>query len=270
MPADPTGKPTVAPLRAADANGTSADGAVTAQDLAPAANDGSEEVWDLARLAEARRFGDWLFSTFASDAHGRVAEVGAGIGTYSARLLDNGIRELTLVEPEPACDEELRQRFGDDDRVTIAAESLPDAPSLVGGDFDFVLCLNVVEHIADDYAAVQALADGLKPGGRLGLLVPAHPRLFGALDRAYGHERRYTRARLRALLEAAGLDVLDIHSFNALGILGWVVKNRTRNPELDPRSLRAYEKLLPLYRPIESRLRLPVGLSVIAHARRPA
>jgi hypothetical protein len=115
------------------------------------------------------------------------------------------------------------------------------------------------------------MAAALRPQGVLTLLVPAHPRLYGPLDRQYGHARRYTKERLRSVVETAGLTVLDLYRFNALGILGWVVKNRTRDPELDPRSLRAYERMLPVYRKlVEDRFRPPAGLSLIVHARRGA
>ena len=105
-------------------------------------------------------------------------------------------------------------------------------------------------------------------GRRSALASAAHPRLYGHLDALYGHHRRYTPARLRAALDRPDLHVERIYRFNALGIVGWVVKNRQAEPALDPRSLRVYERLLRLYRPIEDRVRLPVGLSLIAHVRK--
>jgi SAM-dependent methyltransferase len=228
------------------------------------------ELWDLESLARAGGLADWMFEQFAPAARGTVAEVGAGIGTFSERLLAAGVESLLLVEPEPACAQALAQRFGDDPRVRIAREEVPDAPSLLeaAASLDFVLCQNVLEHVRDDVAAVEVMASALRPGGRLGILVPAGPRLFGQLDRAYGHERRYTRDALRELVEGAGLRLLDLYSFNALGIPGWWAKNRTGATSLGTRSLAAYEALLPLWRPVERRLRLPFGLSLIAHAER--
>ncbi|HEV3002674.1 MAG TPA: class I SAM-dependent methyltransferase [Solirubrobacteraceae bacterium] len=226
----------------------------------------ADEIWDLENLKRARGLGDWVFEQFRPYVRGRVAEVGAGIGTYSERIAAQGVDDLLLIEPEPACAQRLRATF-----PNVAQETLPEAPSLRANDRDLVVALNVVEHIEDDRAAVKAMADALRPGGVLTLLVPAHPRLYGPLDRHYGHARRYTPERLRAVVEGAGLTVLDLYRFNALGILGWVVKNRTRDPSLDPRSLRAYERMLPLYRRlVEDRFRPPVGLSLIVHARRAA
>ncbi len=232
----------------------------------------SDDLWDLEALADARGLGDWQFAQAARYARGTVAEVGAGIGTFSERLLAGPVDRLLLVEPEAACVERLHERFAADPRVSIAAETLPDSPALrgVAGACDLVLCQNVLEHIADDGSALTAMGAALRPGGVVVVLVPAHPRLFGALDRAYDHERRYTRERLTRLAGEAGLDIVDLVSFNALGIAGWWAKTRfSPQPRLDPASLRWYERLLRLWRPIEDRLRprLRVGLSLVLVAR---
>jgi hypothetical protein len=123
--------------------------------------------------------------------------------------------------------------------------------------------------VRKDVRGVEVMASSLRRGGRLGVLVPAAPRLYGSLDRRYGHERRYTRGTLRDLLEQANLRVTDLYSFNTLGIPGWALKNLTGATSLGRRSLATYEALLPLWRPIEDHLRLPWGLSLIAHAERP-
>jgi SAM-dependent methyltransferase len=234
-------------------------------------NADSQDLWDLRNLARARRLCDFQFAQVPAEIGARVLEVGAGIGTFSARLLDAGARELLLIEPEDACVAELEQRFAGDPRVEVRAELLPDAPSLRDRErtFDFALSQNVFEHIEDDHAAVAAVARALRPGGRLMILVPAHPRLYGPLDRAYGHYRRYTRGRLRSVVEGAGLEVERLYSFNALGILGWWAKSRVGAREIGSSSLRAYEALVAAWRPLEERLTLPVGLSLIVHARRP-
>jgi SAM-dependent methyltransferase len=230
------------------------------------------ELWDLEQLGEARGLGDWMFDQFADRVGPTVVEVGAGIGTFTERLIAAGASDVLAIEPEPACAAELRRRFDADSRVEVAEELLPDSPALAAraGTADLVLCQNVLEHIEHDSEAMAAMARALRPGGALTLLVPAHPRLYGKLDDQYGHFRRYDRARVRTVVAAAGLELEDLYSFNLLGVPGWVVKNRMSEPSLDPRSLRAYEALLKAWRPIEERLRLPWGLSLIAQARRPA
>ncbi len=230
------------------------------------------ELWDLEQLASAGGLCDWMFEQFRPLLGETTVEVGAGIGTFSARMLAAGVERLTLIEPEEACVAVLERRFAADPNVALIAGALPDPPDLgeLRDSADAVVCQNVLEHIEDDGAAVEAMAAALKPGGRLFLLVPAHPRLFGALDRHYGHHRRYDRERLGDLVARADLALEDLYSFNALGIPGWWVKGRLSKPRIDPGSLRAYEALLRIWRPIEEHRRPPFGLSLIARARRPA
>jgi SAM-dependent methyltransferase len=230
------------------------------------------ELWDLQALAQARRLGDWMFEQFAWAVGPDTVEIGAGIGTFSSRLLQAGVERLVLIEPEPACADVLDERFAGDAHVTVERDQLPEAEALLGrpGAFDFALCLNVLEHVADDARAMAVMAGALRPGGRLGLLVPAGPKLFGSLDIQYGHHRRYTAGSLRALAESAGLGVTALYPFNALGIPGWWFRTVTRGTALGQRSLAGYDKLLVAWRPVEKRLRLPWGLSLVLHAERPA
>lgn len=224
---------------------------------------------DLQAIQAARRFGAWMFAQFSADVRGDVAEVGAGIGTFSERLLALPIRSLLMMEPDAQSAETLAPITGRDPRARVTVEGLPDAPSLTAGSFDFVLCLNVLEHIEDDAAALGAIRTALRPGGDLGLLVPAHPRLFGPLDERYGHHRRYTPERLRSLARTAGLEVRELRRFNMLGIPGWWLKNRRPNAKLDRRSLQLYDGLIPVWRRLERTLGPPAGLSLIVLARRP-
>lgn len=230
----------------------------------------ADDLWDLEALAQAHGLGDWMFSRLPPSKGARVVEIGAGIGTFSRRLLDAGARELLLIEPAPRCNERLHTRFGADDRVHIFEEALPDAPALAhwAGRCDLVVCQNVLEHIADDRSALVAMAKALRPGGTLALLVPAHPWLFNRLDRRFGHQRRYSLNRLDRLAEQAGLTVDRLERFNALGIAGWLVEGLAPTPRIRPGSLRAYERALGPWRWLEDRVRMPLGLSLVLHATR--
>jgi SAM-dependent methyltransferase len=229
-----------------------------------------DQLWDLHNLAEARRLVDWTAEHVLRHAGGSVAEVGAGIGTYSERLLERGAGPVLLLEPDEACQTVLQSRFEADERVTIAADEVPGSPALEAraGQLDTVVSQNVIEHIEDDHAAVRAMAAALRPGGFLSLQVPAHPKLWGSLDDVYGHHRRYTRASLRDVVESAGLEVTEIRPFNLLGTLGWMVNRNRSEARVGPLALRAYEAMVPAWRPIEESVRPRWGLSLILHARR--
>lgn len=228
--------------------------------------------WDLENLSDAKRLCDWMFEQYADAVRGTVAEIGAGVGTFSERLRsDAGVDRLVLLEPDERCFALLKSKFADDGRVMLAQETIPGSTALetVASECDLVLCQNVLEHIEDDYGAVRAMAQALKPGGELVILVPAHPRLFGSLDERFGHFRRYDRARLRDTIESSGLEIERLGSFNLLGIPGWYVKSRGGAESLGTRALAVYETLVRLWRPIEQRLEPRWGLSLVARARKP-
>jgi SAM-dependent methyltransferase len=226
--------------------------------------------FDLDDLAGATRLCDWMFDQFRASARGRVAEVGAGIGTFSERLLALGVDELLLTEADARMVARLEERMAGNPRASVTREALPESPALRGraGEFDLVVCQNVLEHVDEDRAAMLTMATALRPGGRLFVLVPAHPRLYGSLDRSYGHHRRYTRERLMELTRGTDLHVRQLYSFNLLGVPGWWFKSRRRATDLGSRSLAVYEQLLRAWRPLEERLRPPWGLSLILQADR--
>src|SRR4051812_21606466 len=71
--------------------------------------------------------------------------------------------------------------------------------------FDAVLCLDVIEHVDDDGAAVLRLGSLVKPGGVVIVSVPALPELFSEFDAIQGHRRRYLPETLLAAFRGSGL-----------------------------------------------------------------
>src|SRR5256885_12311879 len=108
-------------------------------------------------------------------------KIGSGIGNLRAFPLDR--RSVVLPDPEPAYLERLRARFAGHPNVEVTRLYLPTVDgALAARRFDTVICLNVLEHVADDRGSLAAIARLLAPGGRLVLLVPALPWLYGSLD----------------------------------------------------------------------------------------
>jgi SAM-dependent methyltransferase len=226
---------------------------------------------DLRALAGADGLTAWMFEQYADAIGPNVAEVGAGIGTFSERLLAGGAQDLLLIEPDAECAAALRERFGSSGRVEVSVDEVPGSPALAAraGSLDLVVCQNVLEHIDDDAGALAEMAAALRPGGRLALLVPADPRLYGALDLAYGHRRRYTRARVERLLGEASLVVDRLESFNLLGVPGWWASNRMRRTGIDGRALGLTVAVLPGARWGAAAMTPNFGLSLAALPRRP-
>jgi len=220
----------------------------------------------LERMAAAPRFNRWMFERLRPWIGRRVLEIGAGIGNMSALLLDHAaVDRVVLTDTEPYYLSRLRERFAGRAQVAVAELRLPARdPRLVAERFDTVVCLNVLEHIEQDGAALGAMRDLLQPRGRLVLLVPSLRALYGTLDEALGHFRRYVPDELRAKLESAGFRVRHVEYFNLAGVPGWWLTGRVLRRRLIPMgALRWYEALVPLFR-LERLLPWRIGQSLIA------
>jgi SAM-dependent methyltransferase len=114
--------------------------------------------------------------------------------------------------------------------------------------YNTVVCVNVLEHLPDDLAALKSIRSMLVPGGHLCLFVPAHPWLLGSVDRAVGHYRRYTMAGLRSKMVDAGFTVTEMHWFNPVGILGWAANNLLRREHPSLWNVMIFDKAVPILR----------------------
>src|SRR5213596_1469815 len=202
----------------------------------------------LERMAAAPRYNRWMFDRLRPWVGRRVLEIGAGIGNMSAFLVDR--ERVVLTDTERYYLDRLRQRFAGRPHVSVAELRLPAvSPALVAERLDTVVCLNVLEHIEDDRASLRAMHDLLQPGGRLVLLVPALPALYGTLDEALGHFRRYRPPELAAKFTDAGFRLAHVEYFNLAGVLGWWLIGRVLRRRLIPRgALKWYDALVPLFR----------------------
>lgn len=221
----------------------------------------------LQHVRAISRYNDWVFSYLRPYLNGRILELGCGIGTYSARLRPHAAR-LTCVDKEPRYVAAVEAMFHDDPDVAVFAGTVGEGLDFPKASFDGVVCLNVLEHIEDDNAALRQLRTWLAPGGVLLLQVPAHQWLFGAIDAALGHWRRYTRRQLGDLLIAAGFElVLTPRYLFALAMPGWWWFGRMRKvsvvPDASARVANAFAWLSQL---IEGVLPLSAGLTLVTVA----
>lgn len=221
----------------------------------------------LRRMEALRKYNSWVWGKLAPFVGARVLEVGAGIGNMT-RLLSARAR-VVATDLNPTYLQVLRRTFAGDSRVAIheldlAAEFAPT----VGKDFDTVVCLNVLEHIEDDVAALRRMRQVLAPQGRVVLVVPALQSLYGEIDRAIGHYRRYGRDELVDKLQQAGFTVEHCTGFNALGVAGWYLNScLLRRRSVPGVQARINSWLVPLLR-LEDYLGLRWGMSLLAVAHR--
>lgn len=127
-------------------------------------------------------------------------EVGCGQGALAVLLAQRF--DYVGFEPDEASFRVAQDRLRLVGRGRVVNAALPEVPER---EYDLVGAFEVLEHLADDAQALAAWTRWLRPGGRLLLSVPAHPRRYGPADEYVGHYRRYSREGLEALLLRAGL-----------------------------------------------------------------
>lgn len=232
----------------------------------------SAGVETLRRMANVDRYNRWVFQKLGGHVGCRVLEVGCGIGNMTPFFL--GAEKMTCVDVLPESVAVVREQFATYPQVTamVADIAEPESVEQVGaGSYDTVVCINVLEHIERDADALRHMYDALMPGGKLLLFVPAGQYLYGHLDEALGHYRRYSVGPLCDLVQTQGFEIVEAFYMNAAGIPGWFLSSRVLRREAPPRGLLwLFNLLTPIFVWFEETFRPPFGQSVVCVARRPA
>lgn len=212
---------------------------------------------------------EWLFEEMEPYIGNRILEIGCGLGNFAGHLVDRDLYLGLEISEESAA--RVRSRFALHPNISAAVIDITtDAfRSLEKYRFDTVFSLNVFEHIEDDASATRNAAALLAPGGKLLIVVPAHGRLYGSIDRAIGHYRRYDKKRMASLFEQAGLQTVSMKYMNPVGALGWFVSGRIRRQPTPPSGqLRLFNVLVPILKRMERLAPMPFGISLLGVAER--
>lgn len=202
-------------------------------------------------------------------ADARILEVGCGTGHNLAMLGQFGWVDALELDDEARALAE--KRLG----KPIFSASLPELKGVPERHYDLIAALDVIEHVADDEAALASIARRLKPGGKLVMTVPAHQWMWSAHDVANHHQRRYSHRALRRLVEGSPLRLDKTGYFNSLLFplaIAERMASKARGKEGADVSLpaaplnAALEKAFAAERYLVGRLPLPPGLSLFAIA----
>ena len=228
---------------------------------APAENGAHDSALD-ALAENAPNYLGWITELIEPHLGRKVLELGAGIGVITASYAEG--RDVVASDLSDGCIAALRSRFEGASNVTVVQHDLREVYDS-GERFDSVVMLNVLEHIEDDVGVLSALPSVLRPGGRIVIYVPALNALYGKPDRMLGHFRRYTKWRFREIAAEAGLEIVTLRYVNALAIPAWWVYSHS-NTDLTYRpALSAWDRTgVPLSRALEARIRVPLGLNLLA------
>jgi SAM-dependent methyltransferase len=177
-------------------------------------------------MAGAPNVNAWMADAMRPYVGARVLELGAGIGNMTAQMVPRDRYTASDINEDYLGylrSYAVGKPYLDVRRVDVTDEK--DFAELAGR-YDTVLCVNMLEHVEDDAGALRSMRSVLEPGGRVVLLVPQDPRLFGTLDEAVEHVRRYTRESLRDVVEREGFELETMFDFNRFTVPGWWLNGR--------------------------------------------
>ena len=197
----------------------------------------------------------------------RILEAGCGTGGNLAMLAQYGALDAMEYDADARA---LATARG---LCRVEAGALPGAIGFEDARYNMIALLDVVEHIDEDEASLQALGTRLAPDGRILLTVPAAPWLWSDHDVLHHHKRRYTHEGLLEVIRAAGLKVEVSGYFNSL-LFPIAVAQRVahqllrRNTPLDARPSpfvnAALQRVFASERHLIGRVPFPMGLSLYA------
>jgi SAM-dependent methyltransferase len=225
----------------------------------------------LNNLTGTPQYLNWLSRVLRPHLGDTVLELGAGIGNIAGHLMGRRLYYV-VAEKDPLYLHSLRNRFLRTPNVSVLQldPECPDDYARAEGPFDTVLCVNVLEYVEDPASVIRSAAGVLNPGGSIIVLAPQSQALFGTLDQALGHRRRFSQAQLRALLEQNGLSVQSMQQLNKIGAVGWwLFGNLLRRKRISKVMLKIFDKTVWFWRHFDSVLPWP-GLTLVAVATKPA
>lgn len=196
-----------------------------------------EDNLDILRLAQNyNRFLVKKICSVINNPNEQVLDFGAGEG-YLAQEVEKESRCLVICI-EPA---DNLQKF------YLGKKHYKSIDEMDCKTVDYIYSSNVLEHIEDDAAVVDAFYQKLKPGGKVFLYLPAFHILYSSMDKKVGHFRRYTKSMLLNLF--ADKNKWQIEELAYADFAGFFVTLLykligSRQGDISPKSLKFYDKFI--------------------------
>lgn len=227
------------------------------------------------RLGHLSAYYEWTLRLFGDRFDEPLADAGAGSGHFSSLLAQSG-QKLVLLEGGTENLETLRDRFSMSENVSIVDCDLMQCESVLREHgVRSIFTLDVLEHLPDDKAALRQFYDALPSGGQLFIKVPALQWLYGPMDEASGHYRRYTKTALRRVVEASGFMVDQCFYMNLAGVAPYFLKSKVLKRRsnfsrtFSLKQIAMIRRIMPWLQIMDRMTGPPIGLSVVCIARRP-
>ncbi len=223
----------------------------------------SELFTSAEQMQKATNYNQWTFDQFKKYIHGDILEVGCGVGSFTKLITDQSeFDSMYCIDISTAAiDHIMKRKFSKE--IRIECMDLID----VKGEYDFIVCMNVMEHVKDDVKFFKKLLELLKPGGVLFHLVPSHQFLYSTFDEAAGHFKRYDKNMMRSLDTGADVKLIEQYYFNFIGALGyWAVYKILKSGNINDTEgeIGMFDKYIVPFSRKFLPLKTPIGISLIS------
>ncbi|MCG3206822.1 MAG: Ubiquinone biosynthesis O-methyltransferase [Anaerolineae bacterium] len=227
-------------------------------------------------IARRKIIFDWVLKELAYYTAPKILDIGCGTGYNLKYLQANNYTNVTGLDFSPDALHFCRSRhlpellLGDGTLPPFQQES-----------FDVIMALDLIEHLADDVAALRELTRLLKPKGALIIFTPAFNFLWGLQDEVSHHYRRYTAPELEQKLGAAGLNIKKLTYANTflfapiwagrllLRLRGNSIQGTSENDLHPGWSNNLLQAIFAAEKPLLRRFSFPFGVSLLCVANKP-
>jgi SAM-dependent methyltransferase len=223
------------------------------------------------RMALLPNYYQWIHKIIGKYLKNRIADLGCGRGFMLKVINEQGGAELLL-----GIDGSLENIDNNvlwnwqSEKIILRHRNFESYSfdDLVDFKIDTAILLDVLEHIEHDKALLETIYKVLPERGRLIVKVPAVKSLYGSIDVASEHFRRYSRKELKDKAEGVGFKTLRLRYMNLFGVFPYFLKGKilkrstTFSGTFAPKKLKRLNRLIPCLQFIDKILLCPVGLSL--------
>lgn len=219
----------------------------------------------LENMSKAAWYNRWTIRQFEPFLKGNILEVGCGTGNFTNQLSSYGkVYGIDIRNNYIKCARKKAKHtiigFGN-----IETGKYFFKKKL----FDTIICINVLEHIKNDNLAFKNIYGLLKKDGYLILLVPSHQSLFGQIDKAIKHFRRYDKKELIQKINSMGLEIIKARRLNFLGGLGWwLIGKILKENTVKENRIKVFNIFGPFFLTLETTVEPPLGTSILIVAKK--
>lgn len=220
----------------------------------------------LESMGQALWYNKWMQRKFNEYLTGKILEIGCGLGNFTGALIEFG--QVTAIDINYEYIKKLNIKLKG--KAQVGYGNIESGKYFFNSDkFNSIICLNVLEHIRNDGKALKNMYKLLEKNGYLILLVPAHKLLYGEIDKAIGHFRRYEKKEIGKIVEQYKFEVIKIQKLNFLGALGWLFNAKIlKRKGIDNSSIKLFNFIAPAILPIENFFEPFFGTSVLVIAKK--